>query len=86
MFGAGKAHFVEVKDNAKYKLLSKEAQQDALDSSERIASSGSGFDVGKCFSISSISYNICKWYYKKELWNVSSTLEPTMIILYQFQK
>jgi len=52
MFGAGKAHFVEVKDNAKYKLLSKEAQQDALDSSERIASSGSGdFDAGIMFSV-----------------------------------
>ena len=34
MFGAGKAHWVQVKDNANYKLLSKEAQQDALDSSK----------------------------------------------------
>lgn len=33
MFGGGKAHFVEVKDNAKYRLLTKEAQQDALNSS-----------------------------------------------------
>ena len=32
MFGAGKGHFAEVKDNAKYKLLSLEAQQDALKS------------------------------------------------------
>ena len=30
MFGAGKAHFVQVKDNARYRLLTKEAQQDAL--------------------------------------------------------
>ena len=30
MFGAGKGHFVEVKDNAKYKLLSLQAQKDAL--------------------------------------------------------
>lgn len=37
MFGKGKAHFVKVKDNAKYRLLSKEAQQDALDSSFTIA-------------------------------------------------
>ena len=37
MYGAGKAHFVEVKDNAKYRLLSKEAQQVALDSSFDIA-------------------------------------------------
>lgn len=33
MFGGGLAHFVEVKDNAKYRLLTKEAQQDALKSS-----------------------------------------------------
>jgi hypothetical protein len=33
MYGGGKAHFVEVNNNAKYKLLSKEAQIDALDSS-----------------------------------------------------
>lgn len=33
MFGAGKAHFVEVKDNAKYRLLTLEAQQDAFASS-----------------------------------------------------
>jgi len=37
MFGAGKAHFVQVRDNAKYRLLSKEAQQDALKSSFDIA-------------------------------------------------
>ena len=30
MYGGGLAHFVEVKDNAKYRLLSKQAQQDAL--------------------------------------------------------
>ena len=39
MYGAGKAHFVEVKDNAKYRLLTKEAQQVALDSSKIIAGS-----------------------------------------------
>jgi len=39
MFGAGVAHFVPVKGNAKYRLLSKQAQEDALDSSFRIASS-----------------------------------------------
>lgn len=33
IFGAGTAHFVKVKKNAEYKLLSKEAQQDALKSS-----------------------------------------------------
>jgi hypothetical protein len=33
MYGKGLAHFVPVKGNAKYRLLSREAQQDALDSS-----------------------------------------------------
>ena len=33
MFGGGGAHFVGVKNNAKYRLLSKEAQEDALESS-----------------------------------------------------
>ena len=52
MFGAGKGHFVEVKDNAKYKLLSKEAQEDALKSSERIAALGSGgFNAGIMFTV-----------------------------------
>ena len=53
MFGGGKAKFVEVKDNAKYKLLSKEAQIDALNSAENIAAmgSGSGFDAGIMFTV-----------------------------------
>ena len=33
LFGVGKAHFTEVKKNAMYRLLSKEAQEDALSSS-----------------------------------------------------
>jgi hypothetical protein len=37
IFGAGKAHFVQVKDNAMYRLVSLEAQQDALDSANQIA-------------------------------------------------
>ena len=37
IFGAGRAHFTEVRNNAKYKLLTKQAQQDALDSSNNIA-------------------------------------------------
>jgi hypothetical protein len=40
MFGAGKAHFVEVRNNAKYKLLTKNAQKRALDSSRDIATYG----------------------------------------------
>lgn len=53
MFGAGKAKFVEVKDNAKYKLLSKEAQEDALQSSENIAAMGGtvAFDAGIMFTV-----------------------------------
>jgi hypothetical protein len=39
MYGGGKAHFVEVRDNAKYRLLSEEAQRVALDSSSAIAGS-----------------------------------------------
>lgn len=37
IFGTGKAHFVEVKKNALYKLITKEAQADALLSSSLIA-------------------------------------------------
>lgn len=36
MFGRGKAHFAEVEKNAKYKLLTKEAQEDALDSAFKL--------------------------------------------------
>ena len=38
MFGAGRAHFVQVRKNALYKMISKEAQEDALKSSTAIAS------------------------------------------------
>lgn len=37
IFGAGEAHFVQVRNNAFYKLLTKEAQDDALASSSNIA-------------------------------------------------
>lgn len=37
MFGGGLAHFVEVKDNAKYRLLTAEAQKDALTSAGNIS-------------------------------------------------
>jgi len=37
IFGAGKAHHVAVRDNAKYKLLTKEAQLDALGASDLLA-------------------------------------------------
>lgn len=51
MFGAGKAHFVEVKDNAKYKLLSKEAQYDALKSAEEVGDITSDFNATAMFSV-----------------------------------
>jgi uncharacterized protein (TIGR02145 family) len=37
IYGQGRDHFVQVRNNAKYRLLSKEAQEDALDSSFDIA-------------------------------------------------
>jgi len=37
MFGKGRAHFVPVRNNAKYRLLTKEAQEDAYNSSNTIA-------------------------------------------------
>jgi len=50
IFGAGKAHFVEVRDNAKYKLLTKEAQEDALSSSYNIATVAGSFDAAAMFT------------------------------------
>jgi hypothetical protein len=50
MFGAGKAHFVQVKSNAKYKLLTKEAQQDALESANRIGNITSSFNATAMFT------------------------------------
>jgi hypothetical protein len=49
MYGAGKAHFVQVRDNAKYKLLTAEAQQDALDSSASLANFTGTFDPAAMF-------------------------------------
>ena len=46
MFGGGNAHFVPVRGNAKYRLLSRQAQQDALDSSFAIA----GADITAIFT------------------------------------
>ena len=37
MYGKGSAHFVQVRNNAKYRLLTKEAQEDALTASNNIA-------------------------------------------------
>ena len=51
MFGGGKAHFVQVEDNAKYKLLSKEAQIDALNSSRSVAGLTDPFNAGVMFTV-----------------------------------
>lgn len=51
MFGAGKGHFAEVKDNAKYKLLSLEAQQDALESAGNVAGLTDTFSISVAFTI-----------------------------------
>ena len=45
IFGKGQAHFVAVKNNAKYKLLSEEAQVEALDSSKRIGDITDSFNA-----------------------------------------
>ncbi len=50
LYGGGKAHFVEVKKNAKYKLLTKEAQHDALTSSQELARMTSPFNYGAMFT------------------------------------
>jgi hypothetical protein len=50
MFGAGRAHFVKVKSNAKYKLLTEEAQRDALASSESLGAITDPFNAGAMFA------------------------------------
>lgn len=50
IFGKGKAHFVEVKNNARYKLLTEEAQRDALDSAARLGGLTDPFNAGAMFS------------------------------------
>ena len=50
IFGAGKAHFVQVKDNATYKLITKEAQEDALESSKDLALITGTFDAVAMFT------------------------------------
>ena len=50
MYGGGKSHFVEVKDNAKYRLLSLEAQQDALKSADRIGRITSSYNATAVFT------------------------------------
>lgn len=50
MFGAGDAHFVQVREHAMYKLLTKEAQTDALDSSRGLGGITSPFNATAMFA------------------------------------
>jgi hypothetical protein len=50
LFGGGKAHFVQVKKNATYKLISQEAQVDALNSSYTIAKVTGTLDATAMFT------------------------------------
>lgn len=50
MYGKGSAHFVQVKSNAKYRLLTKEAQEDALDSSSRLGGLTDPFNAAAMFT------------------------------------
>lgn len=51
MYGGGKAHFAEVNKNAKYKLLTKEAQIDALRAAEDVTDLTTGFNLDVMFKI-----------------------------------
>jgi len=50
IFGSGRAHFVQVKSNAKYKLLTEEAQRDALDSSNTLGNHTDPFNATAMFT------------------------------------
>lgn len=50
IFGTGKSHFVEVKNNAKYKLLTEEVQIDALKSAYYLGNKTSPFDASAFFA------------------------------------
>lgn len=50
IFGAGKAHFTEVKNNALYKLLTKEAQEDALETAENLGDITTDFSATAMFT------------------------------------
>ena len=50
IFGAGRAHFTQVQKNAQYKFISREAQQDALNSSNDIANITSDYNASALFA------------------------------------
>jgi len=60
LFGGGRAHFVEVQKHAMYKLLTKQIQIDALDSSRRIADLG-GFSATAMFTAYQSYLQIHQW-------------------------
>ena len=55
MFGAGKAHFVQVRKHAMYKLLTKQAQEDALNSSWSIGLITGSVASGKFNSVAAFT-------------------------------
>lgn len=50
IYGGGKSHFVEVRNNAKYKLLTEEAQRDALNSATDVGNITDPFNAVAMFS------------------------------------
>ena len=50
IFGSGLAHFVQVKKNSLYKLISKEAEEDAFNSSVAIANITSPLNAQALFA------------------------------------
>jgi hypothetical protein len=50
MFGSGKAHFTEVRDNAKYRLITEAAQKAALDSSADLGAITNPFSATAMFT------------------------------------
>ena len=50
IYGAGRAHFVQVQKNAMYRLLSLEAQQDALASSNKVAAITTDYNASALFA------------------------------------
>ena len=50
MFGGGSAHFVQVRNNAKYKLITEQAQVDALNSSDKLGTLTTPFSASAMFA------------------------------------
>lgn len=85
LYGKGSAHFVKVKNNATYKLITIEAQKDALESSKSIGEIGDGFNATAMFTayqaylqiyINGITRQNYGWSYNSILdYNYSSPVE-----------